>query len=571
MADIARKIVAGNWPSRKVVADVTPGGGKTRMAMILGKSLLEAGMVNSVVHVVPRSLLRTQVEIDWQESGSGNLLVASDNRSPLYVAERKLGGVVVGAVCTYHQIRSALPVYADWFRSRRCLMICDEAGLLEDNDMKSWGPNAVELHELAAFTLVMSGSFFRNRKTQKVALVDYERRSDGLEYAKADIAYSLAQAIAEHSVKPMEFIRLDASVKYGLGTRDGSSEIEAVLSEAENEDESRALRTFLDLASTWQPLVDAALNHWVDWRRDVYPSRMIVVAKSQVHAAQIVEYIRKKHELEAVQATSDQEDAHEVIETFRGDRKNGKVGSPEILVTVAMAAIGFDVPDITHMVYLSAYRSLPWVLQAFARATRTDPWCSIPAEDQTAFCFVPDDKRMVALIEWMRVETARGVAEPKAPGDGNGEGTDPPQETVVIPLASTPGEFTIDGRTGPASRDDSAEALALISKVPGAAGISPTKLAAVLAYQREHGERASMPSRPQAVASVSPSDHKKALRAVLQRKASQVDSRARQAPGTQNKKLRGMSGGRDRRELTDRDLMGLISVCDEDLRNLPER
>ena len=63
---------------------------------------------------------------------------------------------------------------------------------------------------------------------------------------------------------------------------------------------------------------------------------------------------------------------------------------PSILVTVAMAYEGLDVPEVAVVAALTHIRSRPWLEQMVARATRVDPHAG-PYETQRALVFHPDD------------------------------------------------------------------------------------------------------------------------------------------------------------------------------------
>ncbi len=66
-------------------------------------------------------------------------------------------------------------------------------------------------------------------------------------------------------------------------------------------------------------------------------------------------------------ATSDTPGAHQAVAAFR------LRSEPSILVTVAMAYEGLDVPEVAVVAALTHIRSRPWLEQMVARATRVDP------------------------------------------------------------------------------------------------------------------------------------------------------------------------------------------------------
>jgi hypothetical protein len=84
-----------------------------------------------------------------------------------------------------------------------------------------------------------------------------------------------------------------------------------------------------------------------------------------------------------------------------------------------MGYIGLSAQDLSHMAYLSHYRSLPWITQAIHRVTRTDYNRGAPAyANQLARIFLPNDPRMCELAEQMMADQDPGILalpKPKPP------------------------------------------------------------------------------------------------------------------------------------------------------------
>ena len=83
-------------------------------------------------------------------------------------------------------------------------------------------------------------------------------------------------------------------------------------------------------------------------------------------------------------AISDERDAIERIARFRLRTE------PSVLVTVGMAYEGMDAPEISHVACLTHIRSVPWLEQMVARATRFDAFGG-DYEEQRAIIYHPDD------------------------------------------------------------------------------------------------------------------------------------------------------------------------------------
>src|SRR5262249_12846556 len=80
------------------------------------------------------------------------------------------------------------------------------------------------------------------------------------------------------------------------------------------------------------------------------------------------------------------------------------------LVSVAMAYIGLSIPDLSHLAYLTTYRSAAWFNQCIHRVTRTDNDPMAPVyERQMARIFAPCDPKMCRLAQLIMASQNPGV------------------------------------------------------------------------------------------------------------------------------------------------------------------
>lgn len=545
MKRIAAQVAAGNWPRKEIVTDTTPGGGKTGQSIILGAELLQAGAVSQIFHFVPRKALQPQVCQSWRTSNlwnpKGYKLHASENVTPLFPRD------YAGIVASYDQLDANPGLYVHQAKRAPTLVVFDELQFLGDKKNRAWVQSARAVADEARFVLGMSGTLFRH-DGQELPFVRYElgdgsedRPNISLRYPVADIRYTLHNAIAELAVKGADFTMRDGDVRW----LEGDAEKEVTLSEADEASRGGALYTFLTRPETWQALADQWAEHWRAWRREVYPSRAIAIAVDQEHARAVLKYLRDRHNIHASLAISDEADAHDTLERFRR-------GSPEVLVTVAMASVGFDVSDCTHLLYLSLYRSLPYALQAFARVTRVDPKCNIAPAYQRAFIFVPNDPKMRAIVEWMRTEQVKGVRtrpddveEPQGP-----EPPPPPPPRMTIPLGATPTAVSFANTDEMIEGREASDVLSLMASNPEFAAVPPTLLAKIVRAASEKAGHASA-----AVVDPSPSRCARTRDQIgneVERLGRILDFRTKSAPGTTNKMLVTVFGPKKAR--TDRQL-----------------
>lgn len=456
----AIQFAQGKWPKKTITCDVSPGGGKTGLSIVMGHTLLSHGAVDQVIHLVPRTTLREQVARAWIEmmwlNTSGFELYETDNRLPLYVRDRSpllrsVDRPLVGIVASYDQLSSLPEAYIDLAKERRTVLFADECQFLGDKDRAAWAKHTMALAEHCHLVVSMSGTIWRHDE-KLIPLLEYgEPDGQGRRLAVSDIQYSIANGIADGALKELEFRCIDADVRFHLN---GDS-VDLTLSEAPTEQEGRAISTYVQRAETWKNAIDRCVEHWRRWKENVYPSKIIVVATRVEDARLMHKYMVERHRLDAVIAVAEDEDAHTTLSTFRGNKN--KAGPHDALVTVAMASVGFDVPCITHMVYLSNIRSIPYAVQVMMRAGRADPQASAmgaPPSAQRGFVWCPDDRRMRAVIQWLKNEQRRGARESmEEESSGDDKGSTESRD-VFIPLSAKPTRVSYDSRNGALSSDD---------------------------------------------------------------------------------------------------------------------
>lgn len=119
-----------------------------------------------------------------------------------------------------------------------------------------------------------------------------------------------------------------------------------------------------------------------------------------------------------------------------------KAGKLDVIVTVAMAYEGLNIPEISHIIALTRIRSVPWIEQMTARANRISP-CGGQYDEQTGHIFAPADplfKQVMKKIEAEQLpiiekrQAARHVDGAKAE-DGGGFRLEPAPGGIT-PLSS---------------------------------------------------------------------------------------------------------------------------------------
>lgn len=403
-SDCGRKL----GPFAGSIAHVTPGGGKTLLASIFAHAMLDAGFVDQVVIVCPRDSLRSQMVDGWSVESLG-LSSKTEIWDPHASKQKRLFGGFVGVVTTYQSAVAHPNRLLKLIEGRRTLLVLDEvhhlAGPDEDDDSEEYGQwkTAIDPLVLAArHTFAMTGTLYRS-DGQRIPYVKY----DNDDKPQADIRYTRQDALDEGAVLPIEFRLWDGDAKFEWR----GEEVKTLLSDASGDDARRALRTaLLDLRSPSRNeakgyvyrFLENALGEWNEYRRNVYPSKAIVVCDSQIMARWVCERI---HEMgyDPTLAISDEPDSAKRIRRFR------KGVGGDVLVTVGMAYEGLDVPSATHLIVLTKRRARPWLEQAVARVTRINNAAGVPNERQFAYVYIANDRRAQVFIDEMLAEQEQSV------------------------------------------------------------------------------------------------------------------------------------------------------------------
>lgn len=407
-----------------IVAHVTPGGGKSTLP-IQATRLIKAGLADKICWIVPRASLQDQAERNFMEPrfrqmfGHQCLIRSSTNdHNPC----RGLNGMVT----TYQAaaVDNEQTILRD-FERYRYILVLDEFHHLEGNG--EWTSPIRELYDRTAFRVLMTGTMSRGDE-KKIAFVPY-RPWAGInskhlvpcfESLKntALITYNRKDALADQAIIPLEFHFADGVANW---RKVSGKEVTANLSTS-RADANQALYTALKTEYA-QELLSSGVNHWRN-----YNGSLLVVAAS-IETAKEYTAALKSRGLHAEIATSDDTPhAGKQIKALRA-------GKLKILVTVAMAYEGLDVPSISHIVCLTNVRSTPWIEQMIARAVRIDPLAG-PYETQKGFIFAPADKMFVELARRIEADQTEAVAKITEKKEASGSSGDGGSRPGITPLSS---------------------------------------------------------------------------------------------------------------------------------------
>lgn len=341
---LCREILANYLPVRTIVAEVTPGGGKSLLPVILAEELIRPGYADRMLWIVPRNSLREQGERDFCINSSMQIRSATNGRD--------MSRGTCGYITTYQAIAADPEAHYRETREGRWIVFADEPHHVAEGSL--WHKALNPVIDRSALRVFATGTAYR-ADARPIAFFSVSQEE------KARIVYTRADALRDGAVCPVSFVAIDGEATWR--ERDGSEN--GVTSLAESGDYSPAA-LFTALRTEFADhLLDLCL---ADWQRDrqSYPkAKLLVVAPNIKLAKRYRAKLSSSFHCE-IATSEDSPTARTRIRQFKG------LDPPEcdVLVTVAMAYEGLSVPEVTHIACLTHIRSVPWLEQCFARANR---------------------------------------------------------------------------------------------------------------------------------------------------------------------------------------------------------
>ena len=397
-------IIAGSLATR-IIVHVTPGGGKSALPIIAGK-LIGAGLVDRLLWICPRQALQLQGErnfIDpfFRSMFTHNRIIRSSTNET--DPARGLDGFITtyqaAGVDDHKTMLQELHKY-------RYAVILDEFHHVEEGG--EWHEALQPIMKMAAYHILMTGTLQRG-DDKKIAYIDYEYNGRGYHPVlepnekQAVVSYTRSQGLQERAILPIHFVFCDGKVAWEnqAGDTINAESFYNVLPK----ERGHALYAALSTEFAEQ-LLSLSLNHFISYR-EINKTALLLVVTANISEARRHFKILRENGYNARLATShDSQDAMDNIEAF-------KTGETNILVTIAMAYEGLDVPEVSHIACLTHIRSKPWIEQMFARAVRINKSAGAWG-DQVAYVFVPDDIVMREIVQEIDAEQIRHAKDSEA-------------------------------------------------------------------------------------------------------------------------------------------------------------
>ncbi|MBA6252807.1 DEAD/DEAH box helicase [Colwellia sp. MB3u-55] len=354
-----------NDVTRHFLALATPGAGKTTMASVLAKRLLELDEIDLVLCFSPSSI----VARDFSDELSKQFDAPFDG---------SLGAM--GNSITYQKLNTLNDSTWRLFDKYRIFVIFDEihhcAGSCVQ-DANSWGePIINKIKDKAKYSIALTGTPWRS-DALPIALSQY---CESTQQIQCDYIYGLKEAIRDKVCRIPQIIALD------------NDNITVVTG-----DETSHFNSFIDLLSqSIIPYSEIVTNDVVieqlliNAQEKLDELRLInkgagglIVASSIAHAWQIHLIVQQVLGDTAVVVTSNEIDADEIIKKFRD-------GSDKWIISVGMISEGTNIPRLQVCCQLTNIKTELHFRQILGRILRMTG-----AFNQEAIMFIPADPKLV--------------------------------------------------------------------------------------------------------------------------------------------------------------------------------
>ena len=528
-------------PSKRplfIYSSVCPGGGKTRMTGVLAEAFpnLKVGVI------VPRVSLMRQTARSMKDHFGVDLRQICGNKES---TDPCRGGR--GWITTFNTINNDPDTWMAELARNQYVLDFDEGHHMKVSlagEMNDFARACEPLMRMCRVLSIKSGTLITsdNSKLLGPAMPDREGypwpphgyaktgsrwaldTAGAPEWCDIFVKYSRKDALREKAIVPLVFHSIDGEVKFSKDGQVGGGQ----LSVMEDDDRYAALYTALETGMAFD-LIDSGVGHWLEHGGN---GKLLVIAHDQKAARKYVKYLLGFGIGSVELAISEEDGATDSIKRFQE-------GASRVLVSVAMAYEGLDVPAISHVIFLTRIRSRGWVEQAFGRA-----WRTLKGKHR-GHVFAPDDVLMNAVIASIQADQEQVLME--RPGEGGGGGVPPDGIDPMESAANGISAGHLDGDvTAQVVADELREALKGRFSEDGIDEM-------VSAYMRKHSA-SSLASKKEKTVTEREEDIRKQITAIVR----QWCIVNKEKFGVHFGELKGINGGKKIGELSVKQLEGVL-------------
>ncbi|MGB3727123.1 MAG: DEAD/DEAH box helicase family protein [Glaciecola sp.] len=333
-----------SYGQRHFLCLATPGAGKTIMASMVAKALLQSDQVDLVLCFSPS----LAVSEDFRDTLSKVVGLSFDGR---------LGAV--GASLCYHSMLSVDAEFWALFSHKRVFVIFDEihhcAGQSEGNT-NAWGQQILaNIQDKAAFTLALTGTPWRS-DNMPISLATYSENSSTIQ---CDFSYEIKDATDDGVCRLPNIIAIDSdSIAISKASnRHVYSSFSDVLSHSKC-----SYRDIIQHPLVIDYLLRLSIEQ-LERLKAIYPnSAGLIVAASVEHANQLINLLFELKQT-AVLVTYKENKPLDTIKKFRDCQCDW-------IVSVGMVSEGTNIPRLRVCCYLSDFKTELYFRQVLGRVLR---------------------------------------------------------------------------------------------------------------------------------------------------------------------------------------------------------
>jgi superfamily II DNA or RNA helicase len=368
-----------------------PGAGKTSAAIRAADQLLEDGVIERIVVVVPTEYLKYQ----WAQSAHGTL-----NLNPNWNGDSLEGRDYEGVAVTYQSLATQKDCHRALCSRRRTLVIFDEIHHL-GNGSGTWGTAAKYAFQNARHRLGLSGTPFRSDGAQ-IPFVRYDADPDieGARRSVADFSYTYVQAMNEEICRKVVFPNFDGNVAWIGRHGEQQATISEVLTPALD---SERMRTFLDPDGKAMRLMCEQGNVQLTKCRETgHRDAGGLIITSDIREAE--KFARLMSDIageRAMLVVSEHEEAA-TVDAYRNS-------SARWLVAVRMVSEGVDIKRLRVLVYATYCTTELFFRQAIGRVIRKIDGLKV----QPAYVLIPEHPVIRQLAAQIVEEVDSVVIDPE--------------------------------------------------------------------------------------------------------------------------------------------------------------
>lgn len=366
-SDYLDNIIDGKEKPKNVILDVVPGGGKSFIPHLTAEKLIP-DVIDNIIWFVPRTILRDQ-------GASG---------SEYFVTEKDFKGKD-GYVATYQTISNSFYDHIKSVENKKYVLILDEFHHIKEKTF--WAEYLQDLADKSFMTIFMTGTIERGDGYRCFGL-DYINKDNKIYMDTSRfkyIKYSYEDAIKEKAIIPIETFLYDSKSKWERGS-------ETQESNTFDEDYSESIFTSITTEYAFV-LLKKSLDHFLKNRTN--DSGCLIICPNIKTSKLYKKYISENFNDLKVDSIN--------INTKNNSKRIDKFRKREIdvMITIAMAYEGLDVPSISHLIALTHFRSMPWLKQCISRGTR---YCKDfgSYDKQKCYLFGLSDPLFISSINYLK-------------------------------------------------------------------------------------------------------------------------------------------------------------------------